>query len=107
MHSCTVHNAPYSYVPRTAAPLLTTHASRPFPPHLPPIVTVLFFFMSWAAPAPTPPTPTPPIGDVESYLITPPTPVMSIPTSCSSSSKTPTFRYAASTGKVGKGRLCE
>eukprot|EP00903_Cladosiphon_okamuranus_P006680 g6520.t1 len=59
-------------------------------------------------PTPTPPTPTPPtptpVGDVESYKITSPTPVMTIPTSCTSS-KRPQFRYAASTGKVGKGRL--
>lgn len=30
---------------------------------------------------------------------------MTIPTSCTGS--LPTFRYAATSGKVGKGRLCE
>ncbi|CAN0486291.1 unnamed protein product [Ectocarpus sp. 12 AP-2014] len=49
------------------------------------------------APGPTPTTPTPNPS---------PTPIMTIPTSCTSS-QLPTFRYAASSGKVGKGRLCE
>eukprot|EP00752_Nemacystus_decipiens_P009493 g8487.t1 len=47
------------------------------------------------------PTPTP---DVSLNPSLSPTPVMTIPTSCDSDS-VPTFRYAASSGKVGKGRL--
>ncbi|CAN0296302.1 unnamed protein product, partial [Ectocarpus sp. 8 AP-2014] len=50
---------------------------------------------AWAAHGAPGPTPNPS-----------PTPVMTIPTSCTSS-QLPTFRYAASSGKVGKGRLCE
>lgn len=50
-----------------------------------------------------PPTPSPTPTSVESSS---PTPVMTIPTSCDSGN-VPTFRYASTSGKVGKGRLCE
>ncbi|CAN0056993.1 unnamed protein product [Pylaiella littoralis] len=56
--------------------------------------------MSTQPTTPTPPTPSSP---TPSYLITDPTPIMTTPSECSDG--LPTFRYAASTGIVGKGRL--
>ena len=46
---------------------------------------------------------------MESYKITPATPIMTIPDDPSGCETTelPSFRYAASSGKVGRGRLCE
>lgn len=46
---------------------------------------------------------------IESYKVTPATEIMTIPDDPSGCETTevPTFRYAASSGKVGKGRLCE
>lgn len=52
------------------------------------------------------------VGDypeILSYKVTSPTPVMTIPDDPSNcdTDEVPTFRYAASSGLVGKGRLCE
>ena len=52
------------------------------------------------------------VGDypeILSYKVTSPTPVMTIPDDPSKcdTDEVPTFRYAASSGLVGKGRLCE
>ena len=55
------------------------------------------------SPTPSGPTPTPQVSQ-EATLS--PVSLMTIPTSCESGN-VPTFRYAASSGKVGKGRLCE
>lgn len=65
------------------------------PPHL---------FADVVAPTPTAPSPTP-TTPTSPTPTSSPTPVMTIPSSCDG--PVPTFRYAASTGLVGKGRLCE
>lgn len=101
-----------SCLPFFRLPLALDPSPSPFPfPFLRATVSDGDFFGDEAAPspvpAPTPPTPTP-VGDIPSYLITSPTPVMTIPDDPSKcSGGLPNFRYAASTGKVSKGRLCE
>lgn len=60
-------------------------------------------------PGPAAPTTPTEYDEIESYKITSPTPVMTIPDDPSGCDTTelPSFRYAASSGIVGNGRLCE
>lgn len=55
------------------------------------------------APIPSGPTPVPEVPRTPTLS---PTPVMEIPESCEPGN-VPEFRYASTSGKVGKGRLCE
>lgn len=87
---------------RTSFTIILTHP--PLHPTLPhSTLSPLVVPSDVVSPTPTTPTtPTPPTSPTPSNS---PTPIMEIPSSCEGS--VPTFRYAASTGLVGKGRLCK